>query len=100
MPFVNIFFFSSCLRYIEDAARKTLLGYLGADAAVNITAEDEASSAKVDTPEVDVYLHLLVMIFLLDQGHLEKVSCFYCLIEYSKCFKPKPPVLMRPISCM
>ncbi|KAF9320905.1 26S proteasome non-ATPase regulatory subunit [Podila horticola] len=56
----------------EDAARKTLLGYLGADAASHITAEDETSTAKVDTPEVDVYLHLLVMIFLLDQGQLEK----------------------------
>lgn len=76
MPFVYILFFFSCLRYIEDAARKTLLGYLGADAAANITAEDETSSVKVDTPEVDVYLHLLVMIFLLDQGHLEKVMIF------------------------
>ncbi|KAF9149082.1 26S proteasome non-ATPase regulatory subunit [Linnemannia schmuckeri] len=49
-----------------------LLGYLGSEAAASITAEHETTVTKSETPEVDVYLHLLVMIYLLDQNQLEK----------------------------
>ncbi|KAG0279407.1 26S proteasome non-ATPase regulatory subunit [Linnemannia gamsii] len=52
--------------------RKRLLGYLGSEAAASITAEHETTVTKSETPEVDVYLHLLVMIYLLDQNQLEK----------------------------
>ena len=58
---------------IDDESRSRLLGYLGSEALGSITAEDETVASKVETPEVDVYLHLLVMIYLLDQGQLEKV---------------------------
>ncbi|KAF9349475.1 26S proteasome non-ATPase regulatory subunit [Mortierella sp. AD094] len=56
----------------DDEARKRLLAYLGSEALASITSEDEAVVSKYDTPEVDVYLHLLVMIYLLDKGQLEK----------------------------
>ncbi|KAF9994303.1 26S proteasome non-ATPase regulatory subunit [Entomortierella chlamydospora] len=56
----------------DDEARKRLLVYLGSEALTSITPEDEAVVSKYDTPEVDVYLHLLVMIYLLDKGQLEK----------------------------
>jgi len=59
--------------FIDDETRKRLLGYLGPEAGANITAEHETTVNKSDTPEVDVYLHLLVMIYLLDQNQLEKV---------------------------
>ncbi|KAH7050394.1 proteasome regulatory subunit C-terminal-domain-containing protein [Linnemannia elongata] len=56
----------------HDDTRKRLLGYLGSEAAASITAEHETTVTKSETPEVDVYLHLLVMIYLLDQNQLEK----------------------------
>ncbi|KAG0041539.1 26S proteasome non-ATPase regulatory subunit, partial [Gryganskiella cystojenkinii] len=56
----------------DEEARQRLLKYLGSEALSSIAAEDEATVTKVDTPEVGVYLHLLVMIYLLDQGQLEK----------------------------
>ncbi|KAF9580855.1 26S proteasome non-ATPase regulatory subunit [Lunasporangiospora selenospora] len=55
-----------------DESQKRLLEYLGPDALPAGAAEEETTSYKVETPEVDVYLHLLVMIYLLDQGQLEK----------------------------
>ena len=61
------------LRGIDDEARKRLLAYLGPEALASITAEDEAVVTKYETPEVDVYLHLLVMIYLLDQNNMEQV---------------------------
>jgi len=57
----------------DEDIRKRLVGYLGSNAAASIAPEDEASLTKYDVPEVDVYLHLLVMIYLLDQSQLEKV---------------------------
>lgn len=60
--------------YTDDDTRKRLLGYLGSEAAASITAEHETTVTKSETPEVDVYLHLLVMIYLLDQNQLEKVG--------------------------
>ncbi|KAG0246362.1 proteasome regulatory subunit C-terminal-domain-containing protein [Mortierella sp. GBAus27b] len=56
----------------DEEIRKRLVGYLGSDAAANITAEDEASLTKYEVPEVDVYVHLLVMIYFLDQNQLDK----------------------------
>ncbi|KAF9276157.1 26S proteasome non-ATPase regulatory subunit [Mortierella alpina] len=56
----------------DDESRSRLLGFLGSEALESITPEDETVASKVETPEVDVYLHLLVMIYLLDQGQLEK----------------------------
>ncbi|KAF9920647.1 26S proteasome non-ATPase regulatory subunit [Linnemannia zychae] len=56
----------------DDEVHKRLLGYLGPEATASITAEQDAAVTKPETPEVDVYLHLLVMIFLLDQNQLEK----------------------------
>ncbi|KAG0345859.1 26S proteasome non-ATPase regulatory subunit [Podila humilis] len=56
----------------DDAARKKLLEYLGSEATSSITAADETAGPKGDTVEVDIYLHLLVMIFLLDQNQLER----------------------------
>jgi hypothetical protein len=65
---------------LDEEIRKRLVGYLGSDAAANITAEDEASLTKYEVPEVDVYVHLLVMIYLLDQNQLDKVQpLFRCL---------------------
>ncbi|KAF9129308.1 26S proteasome non-ATPase regulatory subunit [Mortierella sp. 14UC] len=61
----------TCMAF-NDETRKRLLGYLGSEAAASITAEHETTATKSDTPEVDVYLHLLVMIYLLDQNQLEK----------------------------
>ena len=61
---------------IDEEARQRLLGYLGSEALGSITSEDEATVTKVDTPEVGVYLHLLVMIYLLDQSQLEKGDLF------------------------
>ncbi|KAF9428623.1 26S proteasome non-ATPase regulatory subunit [Podila epigama] len=56
----------------DDPSRKILLAYLGHDAASGLSTEEDATVTKTDAPEVDVYLHLLVMIFLLDQSQYEK----------------------------
>ncbi|KAF9433517.1 26S proteasome non-ATPase regulatory subunit [Entomortierella beljakovae] len=56
----------------DDESRRRLLSYLDSEALASVTAEDESSVVRSDPPEVDIYLHLLVMIFLLDKGQLEK----------------------------
>ncbi|CAM0135598.1 26S proteasome non-ATPase regulatory subunit [Umbelopsis sp. WA50703] len=60
--------------YGDDNRKNELLSYLGEqqDVAMKDTATDESKKEIPRLPEIDIYLHLLVMIYLLDNQKFEQ----------------------------
>jgi hypothetical protein len=50
---------------------------------MEIDAEEASNEPHALLPEIDVYLHLLVMIYLLDKQELEKVGCLVWFIVHA-----------------
>merc|ERR1711997_947309 len=75
--------------YTHSAAeRDTLLGYIPDDAmetdepTTNVRLRGVKSANAPLLPEVDCYLHLLVLLFLMDGGHKEAaVKCSNALVD-------------------
>jgi hypothetical protein len=61
-----------------DNRKNELLSYLGEqqDVAMKDTATDESKKEIPRLPEIDIYLHLLVMIYLLDNQKFEQVGIY------------------------
>jgi hypothetical protein len=61
-----------------DNRKNELLSYLGEhqDVAMKDTAADESKKEIPRLPEIDIYLHLLVMIYLLDNQKFEQVGIY------------------------
>jgi hypothetical protein len=56
-----------------DQRKNTLLSYLGEQPDVAMKDTDEAKKDIVRLPEIEIYLNLLVMIYLLDNSKFEQV---------------------------
>lgn len=61
---------------LVDTRKNDLLRYLGEqqDVSMNDTAADESKKEIPRLPEIDIYLHLLVMIYLLDNQKYDQVG--------------------------
>ncbi|EPB85306.1 hypothetical protein HMPREF1544_07920 [Mucor circinelloides 1006PhL] len=55
----------------NDAQKTELLSYLG-ESAKSSSTEEDADKKHAVLPEVDIYLHLNVLIYLLDKNEIEK----------------------------
>ncbi|KAL1928212.1 hypothetical protein VTP01DRAFT_3128 [Rhizomucor pusillus] len=52
----------------ESSTKNKLLGFLGEDVGMDVDSEEGSSKL----PEVEMYLHLLVLLYLLDKNELQK----------------------------
>lgn len=60
----------------DDYKKNYLLGAIDVSISSNEMELDSANSSDELLPEVDLYIHLLIQVFLLDKGSLEKLDTF------------------------